>query len=472
MAEPQKVVILGAGVGGLAAAWALSARGFSVTLVEKTERLGGLAVTLERNGTRYDLGPHNIHTRHGHILSFFQKRFPSLFRHEPKFKIHKRGAWLDYPIRGLGVLWNLPLTRMPAAVLSFLRARLTMFAGEPRQDASFEDWICNRFGTVLYREYFHDYPAKVWQIPPSSIDRVVGDKRIPVFGFVELIRSAVLGRPARVDHPEVTSHNYYLKMGIGELSEFLVRENARQGVLVLSGTIPLRIESEEQRIRRITVRDESGRETVLPCDYLLSTIPLPELVSLLAAPDEPAHAAAASLDYCAAVLLFLRVSRRRPLPATMIYFSEPGILFSRVSDMGEFSYDMVRPEETLLCLEIPCNVGDATWASSLENLADHAAEVLEQKGLLKRSEILESFTEHITHSYPRFRVGYERHLDACIERVGRHPNLLSYGRQGGFAYINTDTVLHQGFLAAGAVLFAEHLGFTLLEWFGSQQRGQ
>ena len=54
--EPR-VGIVGGGLGGLAAACTLAARGHNVTLLEKNAWLGGKAAVLEEQGFRFDMGP-------------------------------------------------------------------------------------------------------------------------------------------------------------------------------------------------------------------------------------------------------------------------------------------------------------------------------------------------------------------------------------------------------------------------------
>ena len=53
----QKVVIVGAGPGGLAAAILLAKSGVDVTVVERRDVVGGRTSTLERNGFKFDTGP-------------------------------------------------------------------------------------------------------------------------------------------------------------------------------------------------------------------------------------------------------------------------------------------------------------------------------------------------------------------------------------------------------------------------------
>jgi prolycopene isomerase len=51
------VVVVGAGVGGLTAAALLAARGWSVTVVERQEKVGGCCASLEVDDYRFDVGP-------------------------------------------------------------------------------------------------------------------------------------------------------------------------------------------------------------------------------------------------------------------------------------------------------------------------------------------------------------------------------------------------------------------------------
>ncbi|MBX3082516.1 MAG: phytoene desaturase [Anaerolineae bacterium] len=53
----QRVVVIGAGVGGLATAALLARDGDEVTVIEKNEQAGGRASMLERDGFRFDMGP-------------------------------------------------------------------------------------------------------------------------------------------------------------------------------------------------------------------------------------------------------------------------------------------------------------------------------------------------------------------------------------------------------------------------------
>src|SRR5918997_4999887 len=60
-AAATDVVIVGGGLAGLSTATWLARAGRSVTLLERAEHLGGRAITQERDGHLFNLGPHAIY---------------------------------------------------------------------------------------------------------------------------------------------------------------------------------------------------------------------------------------------------------------------------------------------------------------------------------------------------------------------------------------------------------------------------
>ena len=53
----KKVVVIGAGLGGLSAAISLASEGFSVELLEKNDKVGGKLNIMIKDGFTFDLGP-------------------------------------------------------------------------------------------------------------------------------------------------------------------------------------------------------------------------------------------------------------------------------------------------------------------------------------------------------------------------------------------------------------------------------
>lgn len=60
--ENRKVIVVGAGIGGLTAGYWLRQRNYDVEILEATERPGGRMVTMERQGDRVDVGAQFYHS--------------------------------------------------------------------------------------------------------------------------------------------------------------------------------------------------------------------------------------------------------------------------------------------------------------------------------------------------------------------------------------------------------------------------
>jgi diapolycopene oxygenase len=71
----QRVVVIGAGLGGLSAAISLATEGFSVTVLEKNDKVGGKLNILTKEGFSFDLGPSILTMPH---------IFAELFKHAGK----------------------------------------------------------------------------------------------------------------------------------------------------------------------------------------------------------------------------------------------------------------------------------------------------------------------------------------------------------------------------------------------------
>ncbi len=74
---PKKVIIVGAGIGGLAAAALLGKQGFDVTILEKNEQCGGRARVHKENGFVFDIGPS------WYLMPDVFEQFFSLFNKKP-----------------------------------------------------------------------------------------------------------------------------------------------------------------------------------------------------------------------------------------------------------------------------------------------------------------------------------------------------------------------------------------------------
>jgi protoporphyrinogen oxidase len=71
--ENRKVIVIGAGIGGLSAAYWLRQRAYEVEILEATERPAGRMVTLERKGDRVDVGAQFYYSNCPHVVGMVER---------------------------------------------------------------------------------------------------------------------------------------------------------------------------------------------------------------------------------------------------------------------------------------------------------------------------------------------------------------------------------------------------------------
>jgi protoporphyrinogen oxidase len=446
-------VILGAGPAGLAVAWRLAQAGLSPLVLEKASVVGGLGQTFEDEGYRFDLGPHILHPKHKEIADFMQRIVgPEMTEFSNRAQILFRGKLVNYPLRGLQSLTSLPSLWIIPAGLNFLWARAELFVKGLYDEKSFQEWITNRFGRILYSIYFGPYAEKVWKLPGDQLDAHIARSRVPAVSIRALIRQALKLAPQTEHAEDGHLKKYYCRFGVGQLAMALYREMIQFGGTLYTGCDVQAIELQGHQVKSVTYRRE-GQTHTSPADQVISSIPLPELVALLGpAAPEPVRKAAQGLDYCAERLVYLKIGRPEVKLPSLLYFSDPRVRFNRVYNIGSFSRDCVPPGRSALCVEYTCEIGDEVWNREETLLAQEVTQVFEKYGFLQPGDITGVVSRRLTHAYPRFRVGFKERLNTVLTYLGTIQNLRTLGRQGLFNYANIDDVMHMGFEMCDEIL--------------------
>ena len=147
----KSFTIIGAGPAGLAAAYTLAKAGHQVAVVEQDRQVGGLSKTIDYRGFRFDIGGHRFFTKSDEVNRLWQEILGDEFLVRPRLsRVYYRGRLFHYPLKPLNALANLGVWTSFGAIASYLRAKLR----PTHPEASFEDWVSNRFGERLYRIFF------------------------------------------------------------------------------------------------------------------------------------------------------------------------------------------------------------------------------------------------------------------------------------------------------------------------------
>ena len=445
----SETLILGGGLAGLAAGWALTQAGRRVQVLEGADAVGGLARTVVRDGFRFDLGGHRFFTHDARVEGFVRELLGDELVTVPRAsRIYLRGKWIEYPLRPLGALFGLGPRTSAQILLGYAWASVARRL-RPAPLVSLEDWVVAHFGRPLFELYFRDYSEKVWGVGCRDISAEWMAQRVQGLSLGAAIRRALLKRGPAL--PTLVDRFLYPRLGIGRIAERL-RDEIERSSPIATDTRVVHIHHDGRRIEGVSVR-QGERMHDLPGEAFLSTIPLTQVIQALT-PHAPAEvrAAAARLRYRDLVIVTVMLDRDRATDQTWIYFPGKDIPFGRLHEPTNWSAAMAPPGCTLLVTEHFCFRGDATWSASDAELIETTAGYLEKLGFIHRREVRDGMVVRIPAAYPLFEVGYQERSQILCEYLARFDNLQVAGRGGLFRYYNMDQAISSGLAAADALL--------------------
>jgi protoporphyrinogen oxidase len=439
-----RVVIIGAGPGGLTAAYLLAKEGVDVVVLEADDIVGGISRTVEYNGYRFDIGGHRFFTKIEPVQELWDEILGSEFISVPrKSRIHYRGIYFDYPLRALNALTGLGLLETARCVGSYVRAHLWP---SPVED-TFEQWVSNRFGRRLYEVFFRTYTEKVWGIPCSEIRAEWAAQRIQNLSLGRaLISAASLNRRSDTIKSLIDEFRYP-RLGPGQMWEA-----CRDRVVEMGGTVRMEnavvgVSVESGRVRALRVRTPAGEEWI-EGDHFISTMPIRNLIeSIEPAPEPEVLTAGQSLKYRDFLTVALILDAEDLFPDNWIYIHTPGVKVGRIQNFNNWSQAMVPdPGRTCLGLEYFCFEGDGLWNSDDSELIELATRELRALRLTD-ARVVDATVVRMPKAYPVYDSTYHEHLNVARGFLDQVSNLHLVGRNGLHKYNNQDHSMLTAMLA-------------------------
>jgi protoporphyrinogen oxidase len=482
-------VIAGAGPAGLSAALELLRRSDITPLVfESDSQVGGISKTVNYRGNRMDLGGHRFFSKSDWVMRWWQEILPvaegqtdsdKALRINYQRKTHDlipealgpassdavmlvrqrlsrifyRRRFFDYPLKlNASTLKNMGLLETLRIGLSYSQAQIIQRSPEN----SLEDFFVNRFGDRLYRTFFKDYTEKVWGVACQEISAEWGAQRIKGLSVTKAIAHAVASRfrssadtSQKRTETSLIERFLYPKFGPGQMWEEVARQIAVRG-----GKIHLRhrivgIERKGVEITAVMVNDEaSGSVQKVPCEFLISTMPVRDLTAMLKPSDDHVIRIADRLpyrDFMTAGLLLKkmnatddRAGKNGMPPDNWIYIQEPDVKIGRLQVFNNWSPALVpNPDTIWLGLEYFCREGDDLWSMEDGQFIDFAAKELEKIGMIDRRDVLDGTVVRVAKAYPAYFGAY-RDFDKVRAYLDIFSNLYPVGRNGMHRYNNQD----------------------------------
>jgi len=448
--DKKKIIILGAGPAGLAAAWKLAQAQKEVVVLEKEDGVGGLCRTLQHDGFYFDLGGHRFITSDEPLRQEIQELMGDELLLSPrKSVIRLRKKYFQYPLEFKNLLMRMDgalLLKSIADYMYALVARKLFY----KKDISFEDWCVNRFGRTLYDIYLGVYTEKIWGISPKNISADWAAQRISLLNLWDVFLR-LMGKAS--NRPRTYFLEFaYPKLGIGRICERMAQEVVKHG-----GNIHL-----NARVKKIILKDEfiqkiiyqqQGQDIEITGDWYVSTIPMPDFVKGLDSDISERYLETANnLRFRAVRFLNLVIEGKPITDNAWIYIPEKEFLFFRIQEPKNYSRFTSPEGKTSLILEMACDFDDWVWNASDKDIFERCVKDLKKLGLFEVKRIKDYFTARIQHGYPVYDLEYKKKVDRIMELLRGMDNLIPIGRQGLYRYNNMDHSIKMGLLTASHIL--------------------
>ena len=352
------VIVIGSGLGGLAAACTLSARGYAVTVVEQNEWLGGKAALLEDKGYRFDMGP-TILTLPSVLRRVFSEAGKSLDDYVTMVRLDPQWRCFFSDRSQFDLVESLP----------DMKDRLQAFTGSERTSLGYEkfmeiskqlDEVSNRFffwksvgGIADTIDVKQSFSLKVLRdVLSLRMGRTVAglvrshipDQRIAqmIDHFTQYVGSSPEASPAvlcGIAHMQTNEGIWYPVGGTRAIPNALVQLGRELGVNYITGRKVISIDSQAGHVTGVTLDDGhslkaqsvvSNSDCVRTCEELL-----PKNVAQRFLSKRKYEAA------CSGVVLYLglREKYEHLLHHNFVFSQDPHVEFQQIYQQGEPAAD-------------------------------------------------------------------------------------------------------------------------------------
>lgn len=440
MSTSADLIVLGAGPAGLAAAWRAGQAGLYPIVVERAGAVGGMAASFEVAGVRVDHGSHRLHpATPPAVLADLRGLLGADLQRRPRNgRLLVAGKWVGFPLRPAELLRALPAPMLARIATEALTEPLRRRGAA----GSYADALRAGLGPTLYDALYAPYAVKLWGLPGTRIDPEQARRRVSADTPWKIARRMLRG--GRGGQGRIF---YYPRRGFGQIVDALADAAVDAGATI-------RLDTEVDRVRPsedgVTVHTRDGQ--TLSAGHLFTTIPLP-LLARIVSPAPPASAvdAASALRFRSMVLVYL-VHQGRPWTVfDAHYLPGPQTPVSRISEPANYRESADDPDDrTVLCCEVPCQVGDRWWTADDAALAAMVCQTLDRAGL-PPVRCVQVVTRRLRTVYPVYETGYGAHLHGLDAWAATLPHVTTFGRLGLFVHDNTHHAIAMAYDAVDAL---------------------
>lgn len=327
-------VILGAGISGLGASYALHKKGESSVVFEKDDSYGGLCGNFTINGFRFDRFVHFAFSNDEKVNKIFNASSPDIYRHAPQAYNLYKGIWIKHPVQNN--LYPLPDEEKSIIIRDFINRE----SPDSAKIDNYEDWLRVQFGNYFAENFPMRYTRKYWMKEARELRTEWVGQRVYQPSVDEVIRGSktnetpVTYYAKEMRYPKYGGYKAFLKI-LADNAEFRFNKNVK-------------IINTKERI--ISFTDNS----VVSYDNIFASIPLPEMVNIVLDVPDTVKNAAEKLDWTCGFHVSIGLRSQNIPPYLWWYIYDEDNLAARVHSPSMKSPDNAPEGYSSLQMEVYC----------------------------------------------------------------------------------------------------------------------
>lgn len=493
----KNVIIIGAGPAGLTAAYELMNKApdtYNVIVLEETNEIGGISKTVKYKGNRMDMGGHRFFSKIPEVNDWWNKMLPMqgspsfddilldrqvpLTPNGPDPENTDRVMLTRHRVSRIlfdDKFYDYPVTLKPETIKNFgfittIKVGFSYLASvfHKRPENNLENFYINCFGKKLYSMFFEYYTENLWGRHPSEIDASWGAQRTKGLSIIGIIKD-FFGKLFKVKNRKINTSLIeefkYPKFGPGQLWETAAEEFQKLGGTIIMNASVKKLHKDKNKLTGVTyVKD--GKEITLNGDYIISSMPVRELVAgMNNVPAEPARIASGLpyRDYMTLGVLIPKLNLENKttmktvgniVPDCWVYVQDRRVKVGRFQIYNNWSPYLVKELENTVWigLEYFVNEGDEFWNMSEEEFSKFGINEMLKLGIISdEKQVLDTHMEKVKKAYPAYFDTYDE-MDKLIEYLNSIENLYCVGRNGQHRYNNMDHSMVTSFEAVKNII--------------------
>ena len=496
----QTVVVIGAGPAGLTAAYELldKSKDYDVVVLEESNMVGGISRTVNYKGNRMDMGGHRFFSKVPEVNEWWERMLPTqgkrpyddvklkrkssikkggpdpektdrvMLRRNRLSRIFFNQKFFDYPVSlKTSTIKNMGLGTTLVVGCSYMKSVV-----HKRPEKSLEDFYINRFGKKLYSMFFENYTENLWGRHPRDISPEWGAQRVKglsIFAILKDIFGKSFNRKNRKVETSLIEEFAYPKLGPGQLWEMAAQEVKKKGGEIIMNARVVEIKKNKKNEITSVVYEKDGKKVTISGDYIISSMPIKDLVMAMNDVPKKMMKIAKGLpyrDYMTVGVLSKKLTLKNEtkirtlgniVPDNWVYVHDRNVKMGRFQIYNNWSPYLVKDVEHTVWvgLEYFCNEGDDLWSMADDEFAKMAiSEMVKIKIIAGEDEVMDYHVERVKKAYPAYFGTYEQIEDLRVY-LDKIPNLFCVGRNGQHRYNNLDHSMCTSFEAVKNIMAGE-----------------